>query len=71
MMESSQDGCFSRPHWSVEDIPYRNIEPDQADISLELFYMLTCASFVEITSGLYTRNLTEYLHERARVKGLA
>ena len=58
MMESSQDGSFSRPHWSVEDIPY--IEPDKADISLELFYMLTCASFVEITSGLYTRNLSIY-----------
>jgi len=68
MMESSQDGSFSRPHWSVEDIPYRNIEPDQADISLELFYMLTCASFVKITSGLYTRNLTEYIHDEPELR---
>jgi hypothetical protein len=68
MMESSQDGSFSRPHWSVEDIPHRNIEPDKADISLELFYMLTCASFVEITSGLYARKLTEYIHDEPELR---
>jgi hypothetical protein len=59
---------LNRQHWSIEDIPYRNIEPDQADISPELFYMLASASFVEITSDLYTRNLIRYLRDEAELR---
>jgi hypothetical protein len=62
MMES-QDRSLSRPHWYVEDIPYGTIEPNQADTSPELFYLLASASFVEITSDLYARNLVKYLHD--------
>ena len=62
-MQSPQNRSLRQPHWSVEDIPYRNIELDQADTSPELFYMLASASFVETTSDLYTRHLINYLHE--------
>ncbi len=45
--------------WSVDDIRFDQIDPRLIAADAQLFYMLVSASFVEITSDLYTRNLTE------------
>ncbi len=60
---------LSRKHWSIEEIPYASVERDQLDTAPELFYLLTSASFVEITSGLYTRKLVDYFHADTEVSG--
>lgn len=46
--------------WTLADIPYAQIARDAVARDEELFYMVTAASFVEITTDLYTRNLIEY-----------
>lgn len=48
------------PSWQLADIPFDKIDP--ALIADQEFYfnLLTSASFVEITTELYTRNLIEY-----------
>ncbi len=43
--------------WSVEEIPYNAIDRDKVRDAEQLFYILASASFVEITSDLYTKNL--------------
>ncbi len=60
-MESQRS--TSKYHWHVADIPYNCIELDRADTGKDLFYLLTSASFVEISSDLYTRKLLDYFHE--------
>jgi hypothetical protein len=54
-------------HWSIEDIPYVSVERDRVATNLQLFYLLASASFVEITSSLYARNLLDYFHDDAEV----
>lgn len=49
-----------RAHWRLEDIPFDSIDVGCARENLQLFYMLAVASFVEITSDLYTGNLLRY-----------
>jgi rubrerythrin len=46
--------------WTVEDIPYDSVDPAMMRDQTELFHIIAAASFVEITSDLYTRNLIEY-----------
>jgi hypothetical protein len=46
--------------WSVEDIPYDALERDLVRDNEQLFYVVTSASFIEITSDLYTRNLIDF-----------
>ncbi len=46
--------------WTLDDIPYAHIERDRVAGEDRLFYLLTGASFVEITSDLYTDNLVDY-----------
>src|ERR1700722_10940959 len=46
--------------WSVEDISFDTIDPSLIHDNSELFYLLAAASFVEITSDLYTKNLIEF-----------
>jgi hypothetical protein len=45
--------------WSVADIPYRSLKREVVSHDELLFYVVTSASFLEITSDLYTRNLVE------------
>src|SRR5579875_1472789 len=51
---------LSRPHWSLADIPWRQIRRDEAGSSEALFYMITAASLMESATDLYTANLIEY-----------
>ena len=53
--------------WSIEDIPYRSIVRDQVSSDRRLFYILASASFIEITSDLYTRNLVEFFRHDGEV----
>jgi rubrerythrin len=53
--------------WSIDDIPYDRIAADDMRDNRQLFDMLASASFVEITSDLYTKNLVEYFRDDAEV----
>jgi hypothetical protein len=46
-------------HWSIDDIPYDQIAPDSVRDERLLFEIVASASFIEITSHLYTENLVE------------
>jgi len=51
--------------WSMEDIPYDALPYEMVRDDRRLFYIVASASFVEITSDLYARNLVEYFrHDR-------
>jgi hypothetical protein len=61
----------SFPHhrdWSLEDIPYASVRADRVRTDRKLFYLLAAASFVEITSDLYTRNLIDYFQGDTEVE---
>lgn len=50
-----------RPHtWSLEDIPYDRIDHALVQDDERLFGLIAAASFIEITSETYTRNLIEF-----------
>jgi hypothetical protein len=53
--------------WSIEDIPYATLDRDSVSNDSYLLYTVACASFVEITSDLYTRNLIEYYRGNSEV----
>ena len=58
--------------WSVETIPYHAIERETVRDDVLLLYTLASASFVEITSDIYTRNLVEFFrHDPEIVQWLA
>jgi hypothetical protein len=46
--------------WSMAAIPYHAIVREQVVDDEVLFYIVTSASFVEITSDLYTKNLIDF-----------
>jgi len=46
--------------WSIDDIPYDALDHQRARADTSLFYTVATASFVEITSDVYTRNLVEF-----------
>lgn len=55
--------------WRHQDLPYAAIERAAVTDDRLIFYMLTTASFVEITTDLYTRNLIDYYAGDAEVQG--
>ena len=57
---------FHRPgeaSWSVAEIPFHAIARERIRDDTPLFYLLASASFIEITSDLYTRNLVEFFSD--------
>lgn len=46
--------------WSIEEIPYHALARDRVRKDTQLFYLLASASFIEITSDIYTHNLVEF-----------
>ncbi len=46
--------------WTLDDIPWQAIRRDKVTRQEEIFYLVSTASFIEITTDLYTRNLIEY-----------
>jgi hypothetical protein len=45
--------------WSIEDIPYGTLSPRPPGGDERLFYLVASASFIEITSHLYSHNLID------------
>ncbi len=58
-------GSMGGASWTMEDIPYAALAHERVRDDRRLFYLVTSASFIEITSDLYTQNLVEYFsHDR-------
>ena len=53
--------------WSLDAIRYDGIDREMLEGEEALFRLLACASFIEITSDLYTANLAEYFRDDAQV----
>jgi len=66
-MSIRQNNKPGRAPWSLEEIPYHKIPVEQIRPNRHLFHLITSASFVEITSDLYTRNLVEFFSDDAEV----
>ena len=58
--EQEPKGRVGGASWSVDDISFDTIDPSLIHDNSELFYLLAAASFIEITSDLYTKNLIEF-----------
>ena len=56
-----------KPHWTPADLPWGELRRERVAHSEELFYMVSTASFIEITSDLYTRNLVQHFADNAEV----
>ncbi len=50
----------ARAPWSIETIPYHLLSPAALAEDRELFYLVASASFLEITTDVYTRNLVQF-----------
>src|SRR6185437_7119457 len=68
MKDSVVKGRVGGADWSVEDIAYDSIDASLIHDNTELFYLLAAASFVEITSDLYTKNLIEFFQGDAEIE---
>jgi rubrerythrin len=56
-----EDGQSRHPRrWSLADIPFGQIDRAAVADDRRLFYLVAAASFIEITSDTYTRNLIEF-----------
>ena len=55
--------------WSIEDIPYGTLSPQPSGADERLFYLVASASFIEITSHLYSHNLIDYFRGDAEITG--
>lgn len=60
---------FAGTNWSINDIPYEQIVAEHVRDDRQLFEILASASFIEITSDLYTKNLVEFFRDDAEVAG--
>lgn len=62
-MTSRPVGGSHQLPWSMEAIPYRHVVREAVEDDELLFQIVASASFVEITSDLYTANLSEYFRD--------
>jgi len=53
-------GTSTGATWSIDDIPYGTLARESVRDDRRLFDIVASASFIEITSDLYTRNLVEF-----------
>jgi len=53
--------------WSIDAMPYQALERERVTDNTLLLYIVASASFVEITSDVYTRNLADFFHGDADV----
>ncbi len=59
-MAVRQPGSTGGASWSVEDIAYGTLARDLVRDDQRLFHLLASASFIEITSHLYTQTLVDF-----------
>jgi rubrerythrin len=55
--------------WSIDDISWEAIDRAAVRDDRHLFYMVASASFIEITSDLYTKNLIAFFRADAEIVG--
>ncbi len=53
--------------WSIDDIAYHAIDRERVKDDELLFYVVATAAFVEITSDVYTGNLSKFFHGDAEI----
>jgi hypothetical protein len=58
--DAANKGRPAQRHWSLDDIPWAEIQRDRVASDPALFYMLAAASLMESATDLYTANLIEY-----------
>jgi hypothetical protein len=58
---------FAGASWSIDDIPYDEVAHDLVRNDRRLFDIVASASFIEITSDLYTQNLIEFFRHDAEI----
>lgn len=68
-MAVERPGRVGGASWSVDDIPYHALVHDEIRDDRRLFHIVASASFIEITSDLYTRNLVELFRDDQEVVG--
>ena len=66
-MQAIVDHFDSHQRWTLDDIPWHAVQREAVGAHEELFYLVSVASFIEITTDLYTRNLIEYFAGDAEV----
>jgi rubrerythrin len=54
-------------HWKIADLDFSKIDIAQVRPDENLFYLVTCASFVESGSDLYTQNLVDYYGDEPEI----
>ncbi len=54
-------------HWKIADIDFSKIDVERIRCDENLFYLITCASFVESGSDLYTQNLVDYYDDEPEI----
>lgn len=67
MSATTQGGATLR--WRHEALPYEAVDRDLMADQRMLFYLIATASFIEITTDLYTRNLVDYYAGDDEVQG--
>ena len=55
--------------WTLDDIPWHLIRPEELRDKDELFFLIASASFMESTTHLYTRNLLDFFAEDEEITG--
>ena len=58
---------FAGASWSIDDIPYETLDRGLVQGDRRLFNIVASASFIEITSDLYTHNLVEFFRHDAEI----
>src|SRR5580658_9009696 len=66
--EHEPKGRVGGATWSVDDISFDTIDASLIHDNSELFFLLAAASFVEITSDLYTKNLIEFFRGNPEIE---
>lgn len=65
MAHENETDYLSHQRWTLDDIAWAAVQPATVARAEELFYLVATASFIEITTDLYTRNLIEYFSDDA------
>jgi hypothetical protein len=69
IMDGFSGGQKASTSWSIDDIPFQDLDHDAVRDDRQLFYSLAAGSFIEITSDLYTANLVAFYQGDDEVTG--
>jgi len=61
------EGREENTRWKIDDLDFSKIDIKQVHPDENLFYLVTCASFVESGSDLYTQNLMDYYDDEPEI----